>query len=175
MKKYQNYIIAALIIAFTSFQGFAQTQPRYCVIDSKYILEKVPQYKQAEDQLEQMSKNWEAEVEKAMNDIEQMYRSYQTERPMLSESARQKREEEIITKERQAKDLQKKYFGYEGLLYQKRQELIQPIQDRVFNSVQQYAQSKNYEMIYDKSGGITIFYAHPSLDKSEEIIKLLTK
>lgn len=174
MKWYYKSLVAVFLMFFVGSVSYAQSA-KYCVIDSKYILEKLPEYKQAEKQIENFSKNWEAEVEKAMNDIEQMYRSYQTERPMLSESARQRREEEVITKERQAKELQKKYFGYEGQLYQKRQELIQPIQDKVYNTVQQFAQSRNYEIIYDKSGGITIFYAQPSLDKSEEIIKLLTK
>lgn len=174
MKWYHKIVVATLSVFLIAGASYAQSA-KYCVIDSKYILEKLPEYKQAEKQIENFSKSWEAEVESAMNAIEQMYRSYQTERPMLSESARQRREDEIITKEREAKELQKKYFGYEGQLYQKRQELIQPIQDKVYNTVQQFAQSRNYEIVYDKSGGITIFYAQPSLDKSEEIIKLLTK
>jgi len=176
MKLYKKSLWALMVLFFmgTSAIGFAQ-QAKYCVIDSKYIIEKLPEYERAEKQIEQFSEKWEAEVENAMNAIEKMYRSYQTERPMLSENARQKREEEIITKEREAKELQKQYFGYEGKLFQKRQELIQPIQDKVFNAVQQYAKSNNYEIIYDKSGGITIFYSEAHLDKSEEIIKLIQK
>lgn len=175
MKSYKKIILAIFSLFLISAASYAQQGPRYCVIDSKYILEKLPEYSNAEKQLQSFSEQWESEVEASMNQIEQMYRSYQAERPMLSENARQKREDEIITKERETKELQKKYFGYEGMLYQKRQELIQPIQDRVFNAVQQYAQSKNYEIVYDKSGGITIFYSVPSLDKSDEIINLLKR
>src|SRR5690606_21181020 len=93
--------------------------------------------------------------------------------PMLSEASRQKREAEIIAKEKEAKNLQKQYFGYEGAVFQKRQELVKPIQDKVYNAVQKYAETHGYDIIYDKAGGITIFYANPKLDKSDEIVKLI--
>jgi|SRR5690606_2736758 len=150
----------------------AQAQ-RYCVIDSKYILERLPEYTQAQEQLEGFSENWEKEVNQEMQVVDQMYRSYQAERPMLSEEARQKREEEIVAKEKAAKELQKKYFGFEGELFKKRQNLIKPVQDKVYNAVQQYAQARGYDMIYDKAGGMSIFYADPKLDKSEDIVKLI--
>lgn len=173
MKKLLIAISIATISIF-SLQANAQTQ-RYCVIDSKYILEKIPEYNKAQQQLDEESKVWEKEIEQKMQAIEQMYKSYQAERPMLSEETRKKREDEIITKEKEAKDLQKKYFGFEGELFKRRQALVKPIQDKVFNAVQSYAQSRNYEIVYDKSGGVTIFYADPKIDKSEDIIKLITK
>jgi outer membrane protein len=145
----------------------------YCVIDSKYILEKIPDYNAAQKQLDDQSAIWQKEVDTKMQYIDQMYRSYQAERPMLSEAARQKREAEIVAKEKEAKELQKKYFGYEGEVFKKRQTLVKPIQDKVYNAVQKYAQSRSYDMVYDKAGGVTIFYADPKLDKSDDILKLI--
>lgn len=161
-------IVAALI--FSATFSFAQ---RYCVIDSKYILERVPEYNQAQKELDKISESWEAEVAQRMENVDRMYRSYQAERPLLSESGRQKKEAEIVAKEKEAKDLQKKYFGYEGELFKKRQQLVKPVQDKVYNAVQQYANQRSYDIVYDKAGGITIFYANPSLDKSDDVLKLI--
>jgi outer membrane protein len=162
-----------LAMSFVLLTGWAANAQRYCVIDSKYILEKIPDYNNAQKQLDAISQGWQKEVDTKMQGIDQMYKSYQAERPMLSEDARKKREDEIVAKEKEAKDLQKKYFGYEGEVFKKRQSLVKPIQDKVYNAVQQYAQSRGYDMVYDKAGGITIFYADPKLDKSDEIAKLI--
>lgn len=162
-----------LAASFVLLTGLAAKAQRYCVIDSKYILEKVPDYNNAQKQLDAASQGWQKEVDAKMQNIDQMYKSYQAERPMLSEDARKKREDEIVAKEKEAKDLQKKYFGYEGEVFKKRQSLVKPIQDKVYNAVQQYAQARGYDMVYDKAGGITIFYADPKLDKSDEIAKLI--
>lgn len=162
-----------LALSLVLLTGWAAQAQRYCVIDSKYILEKVPDYNNAQKQLDAISQGWQKEVDAKMQGIDQMYKSYQAERPMLSEDARKKREDEIVAREKEAKDLQKKYFGYEGEVFKKRQSLVKPIQDRVYNAVQQYAQSRGYDMVYDKAGGITIFYADPKLDKSDEIAKLI--
>jgi outer membrane protein len=162
-----------LALSLVMITGIAAQAQRYCVIDSKYILEKVPDYNNAQKQLDAASQGWQKEVDSKMQNIDQMYKSYQAERPMLSEDARKRREDEIVAKEKEAKDLQKKYFGYEGEVFKKRQSLVKPIQDRVYNAVQQYAQNRGYDMVYDKAGGITIFYADPKLDKSDEIVKLI--
>ncbi len=162
-----------LAVSLVLVTGLAAKAQRFCVIDSKYILEKVPDYNNAQKQLDAASQGWQKEVDAKMQNIDQMYKSYQAERPMLSEDARKKREDEIVAKEKEAKDLQKKYFGYEGEVFKKRQSLVKPIQDKVYNAVQQYAQSRGYDMVYDKAGGITIFYADPKLDKSDEIAKLI--
>ncbi len=108
-----------------------------------------------------------------MQEVDKMYKSYQAERAMLSDEMRLKREEEITSKERAAKDLQKKYFGYEGELFRKRQELIKPVQDKVYNAVQKMAANKSYEFVMDKAGGVTLFYADPKLDKSDDVLKIL--
>ena len=160
---------------FVLCSGVAAMAQKYCVIDSKYILDKVPEYATAQKQLDNLSEGWQKEVDAKMEAVDQMYKSYQAERAMLNESMRAKREAEIVAKEKEAKDLQKKYFGYEGELFKKRQTMIKPIQDRVFNTVQQFATSRGFDIVYDKSGGITVFYADPKLDKSEEVIKLVNK
>jgi outer membrane protein len=168
----KKIIIGAALLLGSSFAAMAQ---KYCVIDSKFILDKVPEYATAQKQLDAMSENWQKEIDAKMGLVDQMYKSYQAERAMLNETMRAKREAEIVAKEKEAKDLQKKYFGYEGELFQKRQAMIKPIQDRVFNAVQQYAANRGYDMVYDKSGGVTIFYADPKLDKSDDILKLVNK
>jgi outer membrane protein len=160
--------IAAL--TFCMAPAFAQ---RYAVIDSKYILEKLVDYKDAQTLLDKTSKAWQDEIDALMADVDKMYKAYQAERPMLSDEMRRKREDEITAKEKAARDLQKKRFGYEGDLFKKRQELIKPIQDRVYTAVQKLATSKSYDVILDKAGGVTLFYANPTLDKSDEVLKQL--
>lgn len=163
-----------MIAALALTTGYAANAQKYCVIDSKYILDKVPEYASAQKQLDEISDGWQKEVDAKMQNVDQMYKSYQAERPMLSEDARKRREDEIIAKEKEAKELQKRYFGYEGELFKKRQTLVKPVQDKVYNAVTQYASQRGYDMVYDKAGGITIFYANPTLDKSDDVLKLVT-
>lgn len=164
-------IILPLLFLFAGIVS-AQAQ-KYCIIDSKYILEKVPEYKNAQDQLDAMSKNWQSEVDNKMKEVERMYKGYQAERAMLNEDMRKKREDEIMSKEKNAKDLQKQYFGYEGELFKKRQELVKPVQDKVYNAVQKMAVARGYDLVLDKAGGVTMFYADPKLDRSDEVLKSL--
>lgn len=164
-------VIAGLFLVFSG--SFAMAQQHYCFIDSKYILDKVTDYKDAQTKLDNISKTWQDEIDAKMADVEKMYKSYQAEKPMLSDEMRNRRQDEIIAKEKEAKDLQKQRFGYEGDLFKKRQEFVKPIQDRVFNAVQKMASSKAFDMVFDKAGGITIFYADPKLDKSDDVLKIL--
>jgi len=159
-------------LLFFSFVGATQAQ-RYCIIDSKYILEKVPDYKNAQTTLDGLSKNWQTEIDDKMKDVDKMYKSYQAERAMLSDEVRKKREDEIVAKEKSVKDLQKQRFGYEGDLFKKRQELVKPVQDKVYNAVQKMVQLKGYDLVLDKAGGVTMFYADPKLDKSDEVLKTM--
>lgn len=146
---------------------------KYCIIDSKYILEKIPDYKTAQNQLDVISKNWQTEVDNKMKEVDRMYKSYQAERAMLNDDMRKKREDEITNKEKAAKDLQKQYFGYEGELFKKRQELVKPVQDKVYNAVQKMATARAFDLVLDKAGGVTMFYADPKLDRSDEVLKSL--
>lgn len=160
---------AALVLAL----GFTANAQRYCVIDSKYILEKLVEYRDAQTKLDNVSKQWQTEIDNRMQEVERMYKSYQAERAMLSDEMRKKREDEIVSKEKEVKDLQKQRFGYEGDLFKLRQDLVKPIQDKVYNAVQKYANSRAYDMVLDKAGGVTLFYADPKLDKSDDVLKTL--
>lgn len=166
----KRIILGLLIVAGFSLSANAQ---RYCVIDSKYILEKIVDYKDAQTKLDQLAQSWQTEIDGKMQEVERMYKSYQAERAMLSDDMRKKREDEIMQKEKAAKDLQKQRFGYEGDLFKERQKLVKPVQDRVYNAVQKMATSKSYEFVLDKAGGVTLFYADPKLDRSDDVLKLL--
>jgi len=168
MKKYR--LLFVLLLVASSFTSQAQ---KYCIIDSKYILEKLNDYKNAQASLDNLSKLWQADIDTKMQEVDRLYKTYQAEKAMLSDEMRKKREDEIMTKEKAAKDLQKTRFGYEGDLFKKRQELVKPVQDKVYNAVQKMAQSRGYEIVLDKAGGITLFYADPKLDKSDDVLKLL--
>ena len=146
---------------------------RYAVIDSKYILDKLPEYKAAQLKLDQFSEQWQQEIDKKSADLDKMYKDYDAEQVMLSDDLKKKREDELFNKDKELKDLQRKRFGYEGDIFKKRQELIKPIQDRVYNAVQKLAVSKLYDFILDKSEGITVIFADPKLDKSDDVLKEL--
>ena len=161
------------VLALVAAVSFSASAQRYCIIDSKYILEKMKDYKDAQATLDNLSKTWQAEIDKQMDDVDRMYKTYQAERAMLSDDVRKRREDEIIAKEKAAKDLQKQRFGYEGDLFKRRQELIKPVQDRVYNAVQKMATAKGYDMVLDKAGGVTLFYANPKLDMSDDVLRQL--
>ena len=166
-----NKILFIILLTFTfSTTTYAQ---RYCVIDSKYILENLPEYKQAQSKLDEISSQWQKEIDAKLQDVDRMYKAYQSEQVMLSDDMKKKREDEIIKKEKEAKDLQKKKFGFEGELFKKRQELVKPVQDKVYNAVQKMAASKAYDVIFDKSADLSIFYADNKIDKSDEVLKEL--
>ncbi len=153
-----------------AFQMTAIAQ-RYAVIDSKYILDKMPDYKDAQVRLNQFSELWQQEIDQKQAAMDKMVKDFEAEQVMLPENLRKKREDEIFNKEKELRDLQRKRYGFEGDLFKKRQELIKPIQDKVYNAVQKMAVEKQYDFILDKSEGITVIFADPKLDKSEEILK----
>jgi outer membrane protein len=167
----KKVLFSLLVVLAAATAGNAQQ--RYCFIDSKYLLEKMSDYKDAQNKLDNLSKSWQEEIDKMMAEVDRMYKGYQAEKPMLSDEMRKRREDEIIAKEKSAKDLQKQRFGYEGDLFKKRQEYIKPVQDRLYNAVQKMATSKSYDLVLDKAGGITLFYADPKLDKSDDVLKIL--
>jgi len=167
MKKIPVILITCLIISA------GLNAQRYAVIDSKYILEKVPEYKAAQQKLDQFSEQWQQEIDKKSAALDKMYKDYDAEQVMLSDDLKKKREDELFNNDKELKDLQRKRFGYEGDIFKKRQELIKPIQDRVYNAVQKLAASKLYDFILDKSEGITVIFADPKLDKSDDVLKEL--
>jgi outer membrane protein len=167
MKKQLSLII--VLILFSSI-SFAQ---RFAFVDTKYILKNIPSYNAAQEKLDKMSEEWQAEIEKMRKEVEEMYKTFQAERVLLTEEMKKQREDEIIEKEREVRELQNNYFGMEGKLYQKRQELIQPIQDEVYNAIKQLSEKSNYAIIFDSASGSTILYTDPGNDKSDEVLEIL--
>lgn len=148
--------------------GFSQ---KYAIIDTRYILDKLPEYKNAQSQLDEIAAGWQRDIDAKQTELDNMYKSYEAEQVMLSDDLKKKREDQLFNKEKDLRDLQRKRFGFEGDLFKKRQELIKPIQDRVYNSVQKLAVQRGYDFVLDKSEGITIIFADPKLDKSEDVLR----
>jgi outer membrane protein len=144
---------------------------KYCVVDSRYVLENLSEYKEAQKKLDEISVQWQQEIDAKFAEIDRLYKAYQAEQVMLTDEMKQRRQNDIVDKERQAKELQRKRFGQEGDLFKKRQELVKPSQDKVYNAIQKLAVAKGYDLIFDKSAGVTIFYSDPKLDKSLELLK----
>ncbi|MBI2967326.1 MAG: OmpH family outer membrane protein [Bacteroidetes bacterium] len=160
-------------IAFIAFLGGAASAQKFAYVDTRYILNNIPEYKKAQDQLDKISVEWQKEIEALYAEIDRMYKSFQAEQILLTEDLRRKREDEIVSKEKQAKDLQKKRFGPEGDLFKKRQELVKPIQDKVYNAIKEMAEIKAYDFIFDKSSDLIMLHSNPKFDKSDEIIEKL--
>jgi outer membrane protein len=165
MKKILLIACSLWLIAFT-----AQAQ-KYAIIDTRYILDKMPDYKQAQKQLDDVAADWQKDIDSRQADLDKMYKDYDAEQVMLSDELKKKREDQLFNKEKDLRDLQRKRFGFEGDLFKKRQELIKPIQDKVYNAVQKMAVLRGYDFVLDKSEGITIIFADPKLDKSEDVLK----
>lgn len=146
---------------------------RYAVIDTRYILNKLPEYEDAQKKLDAFSTQWQKEIDEKQVVLDQLYRNFEAERVMLSDELLKKREDDLFNKEKELRDLQKKRFGFEGDLFKRRQELVKPIQDRVYNAVQKIAVARQYDLVLDKSEGITIIFADPKLDRSDDVLKEL--
>jgi len=155
----------------TAFSSNAQT--KYAIINTKYILDKIPEYKEADKKLKALGDQWQQEIDQKQMTLDKMYKNYEAEQFMLSDDLKKKREDELFVKEKELRDLQKKRFGYEGDLFKERQKMVKPIQDKVYNAVQKLATARGYDFILDKSEGITIIFADPKLDKSDDILKEL--
>ena len=160
------------LICILSVATFTHAQ-RYAIIDTKYILDKMPDYKTAQKQLDDIAAGWQKEIETMQQELDKMYKDYDAEQVMLSDELKKKREDQLYNKEKAVRDLQRKHFGFEGDLFKKRQELIKPVQDKVYNAVQKLAVQRGYDFILDKSEGITVIFADPKLEKSDDVLKEL--
>jgi outer membrane protein len=158
------------LFLFVTIAAFSQ---RYAIIDTRYILEKIPEYKDANKQMEDIAASWQQEIDMMQAELDKMYRQLDAERVMLTPELLKKREDEIFNKEKQVRDLQRKRFGYEGDYFKKKQELVKPIQEKVYNAVQKLATEKMYDFVLDKSEGITVIFVDPKLDKSDDVLKIL--
>ena len=163
-----------LLILTLSFTTITATQAqKFAYVDTDYILNKIPEFQQAQDKLDVISADWQKEIETKYTEVDQMYRAYQQEQVLLTDEMKVKREEVIINKETQAKQLQQKYFGPEGELYLKRQELIRPIQDKIYDAIQQLAANNKYQVIFDSSSDLIMLYKNTNLDKSDKVLDLM--
>lgn len=167
MKKLLAILVIVLMAATTAM---AQ---KYAIIDTRYILDKMPDYAEAKKKLDATANMWQKEIDNKQTELNNLYRNFEAEKVMLSAELVKKREDELFNREKEVRDLQKKRFGYEGDLFAERQKLIKPIQDKVFAAVQKLAVARSYDFILDKSEGITIIFADPKLDKSEDVLREL--
>lgn len=146
---------------------------KYALIDMDYVLKNIPQYEMANEQLNQISKRWQAEVETLSAEAETMYKNYQSDMVFLTAAQKTAREEAIIAKEKEVQDLRLKYFGPEGELYKKRNALVGHIQDDIYNAVKEIAERNNYAMVIDRASAQSIIFASPKIDISKEVLSKL--
>jgi len=168
MKKGFFILITALLcsLATTNAQKFA-------LIDMEYILKNIPAYEMTNEQLSQLSEKWQGEVEKIQQEAQNMYKSYQSDLVFLSAEMKTKREEEIVKKEQEAQDLKRKYFGAEGELFKKRESLMKPIQDEIYEAVKAISEDKGYQVVVDRSSAMSVIFASPKIDISNEVLAKL--
>jgi len=159
-----------ILMVMTGVNAMAQ---KFALIDMEYILKNIPAYERANEQLNQVSKKWQAEVDALTTEAQTMYKNYQSEAVFLSTEQKTQREEAIVTKEKEAAELKRKYFGPEGELYKKRESLMTPIQDEIYNAVKDISDLKGYSLILDRASDAGIIYANPKIDISNEVLSKL--
>ena len=167
MKFIRFAFLAVTMVFLGSYSAMAQ---RFAFVDTEYILQHIPEYLAAQKQLDDLSVQWQDEVDDRFAEIEDLYKKYQEEQVLLSPEMRRQREDEIINKELETKEFQRLKFGYEGDLFKEKIKLIQPIQERVANAIQQIAAEQALDIILDKGGEVVFLYANPRLDKSDDVI-----
>jgi len=163
-------ILILLFVCAGLLQANAQ---RYAYVDTEYILKNLSSYQDAQKELDRMSEQWQKEIEARYEAIDRLYKAYQAEKVLLTEELRKEREDEIVRREQEAKDLQRQRFGVDGDLFSKRQELIQPIQDQIFEAIKEVATGGGFSVIFDKAGQSNILYADPRYDKSDRVLSRL--
>jgi len=164
-------ILLTLVVAVAACIGVSAQ--KFALVDMEYILKQVPSYEMANEQLRQLSLRWQKEVEAVSRDADAMYKKYLSDKVFLTEDQTKKREEEIVAKEKEASELRYKYFGPEGELYKKRQTLMKPIQDDVYNAVKKVSEERGYQCIFDRASSANIVYASPRIDISNEVLAKL--
>ncbi len=163
-------VVLSLFLLTLAFSAFSQ---RFAYVDTKYVLENIPAYKSAQEKLDQLSYEWQQELESKQEEIEELTQEFQNEKVLLTDEMKQKRQQDIQEKKKELNELKNKYFGPEGQLYKKRQELVKPIQEEVYSIIQKIANNGNYAIIFDASDKSNILYTDPKYDKSDEVLKEL--
>ena len=166
----KGFLAIAGLIIFSSGTVSAQ---KFAYVNTQYILENIPDYKTAQQNLDNLSITWQKEIEDKYSIIDKLYKAYQAEQVLLTEEMKRRRQDEIAQKEKDVKDLQKQRFGYEGDLFKKKQELVKPIQDKIYNAVKKYATDQSFAVIFDKSSELIMLFTNPKYDKSDEILLAL--
>ena len=161
------------ILAFLTLSISVTFAQRIAYVDSEYILQHVPEYTSAQKQIDDLTKKWQDDIDNQYAEIEKLYKAYQNDHSLLSEDMRRRREDEIVNKEKQVKDLQRQKFGYGGDLEKERTRLFQPLQDKVSKAIQDFAKTQGFDFIVDKGSQLTFLYANPALDKSNDVITKL--
>ena len=166
----KKILVSAVIAMVCSLGAFAQ---KYALIDMEYVLKNIPQYEMANEQLNQVSLRWQKEVEAKTKEAETLYKNYQSDMVFLTDEQKKKKEEEIVAKEKEAAELQSKYFGPQGELYKKRQSLIEPIQADIYEAVKKVSEERGYQVIFDRASSAGIIFASPKIDVSNEVLSKL--
>lgn len=162
--------VIIVLFVLTSVVAVAQ---KYAFVDSEYIRKNIPAFTAAQEQLDKLSQQWEKEISDGYAVVEQMYKSYQNEAVLLSQDMKAKREEAIISREKEMKALQNKYFGMEGDLFRKREELVKPVQDEILKAIKELAVEGSYAVIFDTAAGGNILFANPKFDLSDQVLEKL--
>ena len=160
----------AIILAIAIAGYLSASAQKFALVDMEYILKNVPSYEMANEQLNQLSQRWQKEVEAVGKEAETLYQNYLSDKVFLTDEQVKKREEEIVAKEKEATELRYKYFGPEGELYQKRQTLLKPIQDDVYNAIKKLAQERGFQAIFDRASASDIIFASPAIDVSNDVL-----
>ena len=168
--KIKKIIQIMVLTVFAMMPVSAQTL-KFAFVDSEYILNNIPAYKSAQAQIDKLSADWQKEIESQYAEVEKLYKNYQAERVMLTDDMKKKREDEIVNKESAVKELQRKYYGPDGELTKKQQELVKPIQDEVYKAIKEMAVEGGYDAIFDTSADASLIYANPKRDKSDEVLE----
>lgn len=163
----KKFVILCVFLMGAFSLSYAQ---KFAIVDMEYILKHVPAYESANEQLNQVSKKWQTEVETQTQAVQNMYKTYQTEVVFMSPEMKTKRENEIVEKEKAAQDLKRKYFGPDGELFKKRQSLMKPIQDEIYNAIQTISNEKGYQLILDKSSAMNIIFSSSRIDISDDVL-----
>jgi len=170
MKTTKSLLLLAVLLFFGISNANAQANQKFAFVDSEYILQNIPEYGDAQEQINQLSAKWEKEIKTLRTKLETLKRDYQTESILLTDDQKRKKEEQISAKEQEIVDLQMQYFGPEGQLFTKRIELIQPIQEKIYNAINQLALLKNYAFVFDKASGTTVLYCNEKNDISDDVL-----
>jgi len=163
----KTFLLTVMVLCISA----AAMSQKFALIDMEYIMKNIPAYEMTNEQLSQLSKKWQGEIETLQQEAQNMYKSYQSELVFLSAEMKTKREEEIVKKEQEAQELKRQYFGPEGELYQKRTSLMKPIQDEIYEAVKEIADEKGYQVIVDRASAMSIIFASPKIDVSNEVLE----